>query len=402
MKLIINQPYIDKNKLISKIEYNNTSYDMFFEVDNEYVKYLTDDNANSFLIALIPFIVKHNYDVEIKSSISSKLYYQLTTYLLPLLCDNFNKKRINISCTLTDKKYNGAGVGASVSCGVDSFYTLLKHKELKDKKYNITHLCFFNAGSNGEYGGESAQKLYKDRISHIKNFCKEYNYPLVTINSNMNELIMMNHEKRHTFTTLACVYVLEKLFNKYYFASGLEFNGSHIDESDTAFYDILNVECLSNENITFYCSGLETTRMEKVKFIANFKETYNWLNVCVGQEWKNDCKCHKCIRTMTALESINMLDKYNKVFDLDYYKKNRTYILASMLRNNRNRIQHQLLNEIIQSYKANNIKIPITSYILSYKITKNDIKQIIKKFIPRKIMINYRIKHNRINDGWMD
>ena len=394
MDLIINKTFIKNNRLISKIQYDNKEYDMYFEVEDEYKEYLCDENANAFLIALLPFVVKHNYNVIVKDCISSKLYYQLTTYLLPLLCENFNKNKIIIKCDLTDKIYNGTGVGTSISCGVDSFYTLFKHKNLEDKSKNITHLCFFNAGSNGEYGGESARKLYNERVSHIKSFCKEYNYPLITIDSNMNELIMMNHEKRHTFTTLSCVYVLEKLFKTYYFPSGLGFNNSHINEIDTSYYDILNVHCLSNENITFYCSGLETTRMRKVEFISNFKETYNWLNVCVGKEWKNCTRCHKCLRTITALESINKLENYRSVFDIDYYYKNRNILLSNLIRENRNKLEGQFSKEIIKSYKNNNVKIPLISYILSYRISMTTIKSIIKKIIGRKPV--------KINDGWTD
>mgnify|MGYP003294633432 CR=1 FL=1 len=93
------------------------------------------------------------------------------------------------------------------------------------------------------------------------------NYNSNEIISNMNELIMMNHEKTHTFRTLACVLAMQKLFSIYYFASGTDFNDSHIDEYDTAYYDILNVQCLSTENTTFYLSGMEATRLEKIKYI---------------------------------------------------------------------------------------------------------------------------------------
>lgn len=403
MDFVINKTFIKENKLISKIEYDGKEYDMFFAVEKEYLKYLCDDNANAFLIALLPFIVKHNYNVVVKDRISSKLYYQLTTYLLPLLCTNFNKKEINIKCELTDKTYNGSAVAASISCGVDSFYTLLKHKNLKDSKKNITHLCFFNAGSNGQYGGDSARSLYNERINHIKDFCKEYDYSFVTVDSNMNELILMNHEKRHTFTTLSCVFALEKLFNTYYFASGLGFNGSHIDESDTAFYDILNVHCLSNENISFYCSGLETTRIEKVKYISNFEETYNWLNVCVRDEWDNCCKCRKCMRTMTELESIGKLEKYKNVFDLKYYYKNKNMILSEIIAGQRDLIQKEFCNEIISSYRKNNIKIPIQAYFLSHIPTKKKIKNSIKKLLPKKIVEKTKNKKlNKKHDGWMD
>ena len=85
MDLIINKPYIQNNKLISKIEYDNKNYDLFFEVEEENAKYLCEENANSFLIALLPFIVKHNYNVKVKTTISSKLYYQISTYVTVIM-----------------------------------------------------------------------------------------------------------------------------------------------------------------------------------------------------------------------------------------------------------------------------------------------------------------------------
>ncbi|MBQ8234473.1 MAG: hypothetical protein IJZ36_02675 [Bacilli bacterium] len=396
MKLIINEPHIKNNRLISNIKYGNKQYDMYFEVEKKYTKYLSN-TSNAFLVALLPFIIKHEYDVIVKGDISSKLYYQLNNYLIPLLCREFKKKKINIKCNLTNIKYESKGVGASISCGVDSFYTLLKHKNIKD--YSITHLTFFNAGSNGENGGEEARKLYYERLKPIKKFCEEQNYELVTVDTNMNELIQMDHEMTHTFRTLSCVFALEKLFGKYYFASGLNFNNSHIDEEDTAYYDILNVHCLSNENIDFYCSGLETTRMEKIKFISQFSETYNWLNVCIMKE--NNCgHCNKCIRTMTALDSINKLENYKNVFDIEEYKKNKTVILKNLIIGQRDKTAKQFYGEIIESFKENNKKIPFKSYLLAYIPSKQNIKYVIKKIIPKSIMD--KIKKPKIKEnGWI-
>lgn len=405
MKLIIDKPNkrIEGDYLFleSKIFLEDKMiYNLWYKIEKEYEEYINEDNGNPFLITLIPYIVKHNYDVKINSKISSKLYYQINTYLLPLLCKEFNKKKINIECELTDERYEGEGVGASVSCGVDSFYTILKHKDQKDTKYNITHLAFFNAGSHGEYGGESARKLYEERLIEIKKFCKHHNYKLVTVDSNMNELIMMNHEKTHTFRTLGCVYVLEKLFGKYYFASGLGFNGSKISEEDTAYYDILNVHCLSNENISFYCSGLETTRQEKIKFISNFPETYDSLNVCVRDEWKNCSDCEKCIRTITALESIGKINNYKKVFDLEKYYKNKNKNHRLMLKYQNDSIKKEIYKEIVESYKQNNVKISNVAKITSYFPNKEDIKKTIKKILPKKIL--KLIKKNKVNNSWTD
>lgn len=403
MSLVINKPYIKNNRLISKIEYDNKEYDLYFEVEKEYTKYLTDDNADCFLITLLPFFVKNNYDVIIKTKISSKLYYQISSYLLPLLCKEFKKKQIKIECELTDKQYNGKGVGASISCGVDSFYTLLKHQNLKDSKYNITHLCFFNAGSNGDFDDDKARKLYKERLVFIKKFCKENKYPLITVDSNMNELIKMNHQCRNTFTTLGCVFALEKLFNKYYFASCFGFNGSHIDSFDTTYYDILNVHCLSNENITFYCSGIETTRIEKLKFISDNPITYNYLNVCVGNKSSNCGVCHKCVRTLTELDSIKKLNLYKNVFNTNYFYNNKSKYYSEIIINNKDRVNHEFYQEIIDECKNNNVKIPIKSYIISFFSFKKRGKLFLKKHLSQKTIDKLkRIKNKSYanNTGW--
>lgn len=398
-KIIINKPRIteDKNSCLLKsvIELpDNTKYDMWFKVEKEYKDYLCTEKSDAFLVALIPYFVKHNYNVEVKGNISSKLYYQLTSYLLPLLVKTFHKNKITIETGLTDEVFGGKGVGASISCGVDSFYTLLKHKNCKDPAYNITHLTFFNAGSCGEYGGEEARKLYYQRLERIKKFCEEYNYKLITVDTNMNELIMMNHEKTHTFRTLACVLALERLFSKYYFASGLGFDGSHIDEEDTAYYDILNMSCLTTENITFYISGIEVSRSEKVQYISDFEETYKYLNVCVLTD-ENCGICEKCIRTMTALEAIGRLEKYNAVFDLEKYKKNKYKIFARIYRYRRDKIKKEFYEDIFKLYKSNNIKYPKLPFLIS--LIPN--KETIKSFLPDEWI--YKLKKNKKRDGWV-
>lgn len=388
-----------ENKIMIDIESNSSIKTLYFEVDNKYSEYLCDELYDSFVVSLLPYAVKHNEDIIIDGYISSKIYYQLTTYLIPLLCKAFNKKLIKMETNVKEIYYNGTGVGASISCGVDSFYTLLKHQNQKDEKYNITHLTFFNAGSNGEYGGEKARDLFNKRVEYVGKFCEENNYNLITIDTNINEFLMMNHEKTHTFRTLGCVLALQKLFSKYYFASGLPFDGSHIDESDTAFYDILNVQCFSNENISFYCSGIETTRLEKIKYISNFKETYNWLNVCVIDE-SNCGKCEKCIRTMTALDSIGRLERYSNVFDIDEFYKNKSKYMVNILEYNREKLKHNLYQEIIDEYKkSNNNPFTLLIYIRSLRITKQKLKNLVpqklKKVIKRKLK-------SKNNDGWCD
>ena len=399
MKLTINNPRIENNRLYSLIEYNNTSYDMYFEVEKEYISYLCDEVCDAFLVSLIPFIVKNNFDVEIKGKISSKLFYQLQEYLLPLLCSEFEKKPISINCELTDISFDSKGVGASVSCGVDSFYTMLRHKNCKDESYNITHLTFFNAGSHGDNGGDEARKKFHERLTIIKDFCEKNSYNLVTVDTNMNELMKMEHKKTHSFRTLGCVLALQKLFGKYYFASGYHYNDMKLDETASAHYDTLNVQCLSNETLTIYSSGIEVSRLEKVKFISNFEITYNWLNVCVSTA-ENCGTCIKCTRTSAELDALGKIELYKAVLDLKIYKKNRIKILTEILKESRRKRGCDAIyaKEIIEEFKKNKRKIPFLSKLLSYIPGKSDIKYILKTILKPSTISKIKGR----NDGWMN
>jgi hypothetical protein len=177
-----------------------------------------------------------------------------------------------------------------------------------------------------------------------------------------------------------------------------------LDEDSSAHYDTLNVQCLSNETLSIYSSGLEVTRMEKVEYISSFEETYNWLNVCIKTD--NNCsECHKCIRTMAELDSLGKLDKYDKVFDIKKFNKNKKRIFADIISESRGKDCDAIYSkEIIKNYKLNNNPMPFISYFLSLFPTKNKMKKFAKKYFPKKILkkLMYKVNPNRINDGWMD
>ena len=99
---------------------------------------------------------------------------------------------------------------------------------------------------------------------------------------------------------------------------------------------------------------------------------------------------------MIALDSINKLEKYNKVFDIEYYKNNKNKILGKALKYNRDKLKSSLYGEIIDSYKKNKSSIPFTSYFYSLKIEKSDIKRI----LPKSIIKYVSKKKKSINDRW--
>ena len=336
-KLIISRPIVcnncDKSRLCFKITHKGNIYEAYYEVDSIYKDYLCDERSDGLVVNLLLYAMEHNLNIECEQVMSDKLYYQLTEYLIPLISKHIKKyHKINIISELTSEplKVNNYAVGASLSCGVDSFYTLLRHLNKKENNYNITHLCFFNAGASGANGGGKARLRYLERIDYIKTCSQKLNLPMVCVDTNINEYLAQGHEATHTFRTLAIPLILQKLFNKYYFASGFDVSRFCFSPTDTAKYDLLITQCISNNMVRFYLSGGEVSRIEKVKYISDYDITYDYLNVCTS-EISNCCKCDKCRRTILELYALKKLDCYNKIFDIQYFYNHKHLFFAQMI-----------------------------------------------------------------------
>ena len=307
MKLTIGKPYIeyikDKVRICAelKIEEKKT-FIAWYEIGAEYGEYVCTERTDAFVVNVLLYAMEHSLDIECEQVMSEKLYYQLNEYLIPCISKNISKyNRISIIATLSNEKLESRGaVGASLSGGVDSFYTLSKHMDRKEKSYEITHLTFFNAGASGSYGGDDARKRYFERIDWIKNVADCVKKEFLCVDTNMNEFLMQDHRSTHTFRTLSIPLVLQKLFSKYYFATGYPLPHFEFCPIDTADYDLLNVFCFGTETLSFYASGAEATRMDKLYEITKLEITGKYLNVCVSES-VNCGKCEKCQRTMMGL-----------------------------------------------------------------------------------------------------
>ena len=148
------------------------------------------------------------------------------------------------------------------------------------------------------WGGGGARKTFHKRLNYLIDISQEYNLKVVDVDTNINEFLMQIQEKTHTFRTLSTILALQKLFKIYYYGSGLPFYKFHFEEHDPAYYDLLNMVCLSTDNISFYSSGGETTRLGKLKEISTNNIAHEYLNVCIAGGIPNCGKCEKCRRTM--------------------------------------------------------------------------------------------------------
>lgn len=371
--LQIGIPFVRQNgnrtQLVAEItEPNKPTYELWYETSAEYGKYFVSERIDAFLVALLPHAMQNRIDIISDSTVSEKLELQISKFLMPVLAkysDIYNEITVSVK-NKSDININSEKCYATgFSRGVDSFDTIKDALECGEQ--SLTHLTFFNVGSHrstGNYTKEQSIQLYNDRLNTARETSKIFNLPLIDVNSNLGDHITLPYVKIHHFCSFSAVLALQKLFKNYYYSSGYSVDNFSIKKCDkgSAFYEPLLSSLLSTESTAFYITGLNKTRLDKIKSISEFEPSYNNLNVCYYED-KNCGKCEKCVRTQLELMSINKLDLYKNSFDIDWFEKTKNkYSMIYMLKH-----QNQSnYSEILDQMKLSGIKLPFSLKIRKF------------------------------------
>lgn len=322
--ILNNAAYIDDKKYI-----------IWFKVEDKFGKYLCTERGDAYLIASLHYAMANHHDIKLDVPVSEVLLFNLKTYLIPALIENNPELYSpNISCEVIAESLPNAGaVGTGISCGVDSLHVLANHTLSTFKSMNVTHLTFNNVGSHGE--GERAKKLFRDRIERPRSFANEYGFEFVMSDSNLMDVIEQNHFKTHTYSSMFPIFCLQKLYSTYFYASaGYKFNEFSLNEHSAqrccGSYELLSLPLFTNGTLRVYSEGMGKGRLEKLQTVVHYKPSFKYLNVCLA-EGENCSKCEKCVRTLLGLEVLNVLEDYQAVFDISYYKQNRKWYLQQLV-----------------------------------------------------------------------
>lgn len=370
--LIIHRPEIiereNETVLQAKFECGNTKDILWFSTTNEFGSYLCHERGDAFLVAMLLYAMKRGEDIHILAPISERLYYTLTKHFVEIIANMFpDYHRIQIIGDVTFEPIeNAGGVGTGFSCGIDSFCTVVEHtSESCSPDYKLTHLTFFNVGASGDYGGDHARDLFHQRIKSVRPCADELNLPLVTLDSNINEILGMNFLPTHTYRNVAAVLAFQKLFKTYYYSSGYTLRQFELNHSSSAYYDVYSLDMLSTNTTKFFSSGEIYSRVKKTDIVSTNPLSYKYLNVCVAAEI-NCSRCYKCQRTLVTLDLLGKLDLYNNVFDLNDYHIHRSKYFGRVLSERKNDAFQQ---EIYDAIKRDNFPIPFGAYLYCYPQT---------------------------------
>ncbi len=374
--------------LASEFTMEGNKQTLWYLFPKEYQEDLVTERLDAFVVGLLLLALQTGNDVHVQGKLSARLHYTLNQYLVPAICfGNKDFKRIKITAeVLCSKNLNiKSKTGTGLSCGIDSLATYVSHLE-GHPDYKISYFTFFNAGSHGDLGGENTRNIYHKRLHRIKKFATQVNIPLITVDTNLSELLQLNFQQSHSLRNISCILHFQKFFEHYYYASAYRLDYFNINPKDTSDSDFLYLSLLSTESTTFFSSVSQYTRVERTLLITKHPETYSHLDVCTNPresgEFINCSVCYKCMRTQLTLEIAGCLEKYKSVFNIQKYKhaKNK-YIGELFYKKNKSPLDNELIVFMQKVNPIKTYKINIFVFNHWFLSAKKNLKKTIKKAI---------------------
>lgn len=257
-------------------------------------------------------------------------------------------------------------VATGFSAGVDSFATLL-HYGQEPSDFRITDLSFFNVGAFGHRRPHNdPDALFRQGCRRTVAYAEARGYSWVTLDSNLNDFYTGSFGYTHTLRNAAAALFFEERLDWFLYSSAYEITTVKAAAGDINRMDPALLPLLSTERLQLQQAGGFMTRVEKTVRVAAAPDTYTRLDVCVSSSNRRDTRgllnctrCWKCARTLFTLECLGALDRYSSVFDLDFYRKNRTRLLNTLtLRAHNPHTASELDMEVIQLMRRAGKRVP--------------------------------------------
>lgn len=386
--IILNTPKFegddDKVRLVSEISVNGEAKKLWFEVDAEFKDIIADDTLDSFVVAVLALAMTSGQDINVQGTLSSKLYYNLTHYLIPILSIYFKCDRISINASNLIKFSENVKIGSitGFSGGIDSFCNYYDHSgDRASEEFKISHFLYNNVGSHGQHSSDEDHDIFVERLTLMKRFAAEEKIQFIPVNSNMDEIVDGNFQKTHTLRNASVALLTQKSISNFYYASGYSFADTKIGPShDTASMDPVILPLLSTERMSCVPTGGQHSRVNKTHLVSQLPASQKYLDVCVAPKiapkgYINCAVCWKCMRTEITLMLQGSLENYTEVFPIEDFKKLKNLYLVHVYS-----IKDPLAKEIINLINEIGYKVPVMVRIMAFLMPRIVSKQMVKIF----------------------
>lgn len=348
-KIIIGTPYIKapENGFVSMnipVSKNGIKEEIFFSVREEYGKYLVDDRNDATVVAFLPFAMSNGFDIISEAPVSGRLLYSVNHIIIPLLSANIEDfKRVKVIAEPTDRISSCAGAtGLCWTGGVDCMYSLCQSMNSGDMR-KVTHLL--TADHGGIESTNHRETLLKMEERFKNGIAPEIGAESVIIFTNLQEHLNEPFLAVECFRNASVVLSLQKLWNIFYVSTTYDFNFLAYEKDNCGYYDTFLFELFSTENTAVHPVGGDVPRIKKLEALSSFEPAYRHLHPCIYASSEHNCSvCSKCIRTMTALDVLGTLEKFENVFDVKVFESKKDDYYAQILSQSKNAHYYEIIS----------------------------------------------------------
>lgn len=348
-KILIGTPYIE-TKGGQAIQWCNISLDgvqkkVYFSVDEKYADYLCAERGDAYVIGLLSLAMRERCDIHSEVSLTGDLIHQIETELIPPVTKFSNHLYApKITGKLDNEPLPSANkIATGCSCGIDSLHAIKFLTEERGGMYKPDYLVINNVGAYTSDGKTSSTR-YEDNSTNARQFAEDFGTPLIVTDSNFANAFPQEHLLTHLYSSCFAIYMLRKLWSRYYYASsGVDsqerFSLIDNEKHDPCKYDVIALPALSISQLRICNESPHASRFEKTQYLANDKLVHKYLNVCLRQGKGHCGLCPKCTRTLWTLDAIGKLDNFSEVFPVNQYRAIRKYYLRELYRSHRRGVQ---------------------------------------------------------------
>lgn len=378
-KIRIGKPAIRKSNgkstLYAPINDSGINKEIRYTVDEQWEKYLTTEKSDAFVVAMLYYAMYFGLDVEWETPCSRQLIYQLKTYYLPVCASSISFfHSIKLIGPTTDMHLPCENaVGTGFSGGVDSLYTIRKYMDTDNPDMKLTHLVF----TDWFIYENSTSEQYKfvrralDLLPELSNqLGTEFLYVHCEIDQDFSigqteipGIGIVKDTGMHPLKYVSVAMAMQKLFSVYLFSSGCRACEIKFNDKDMAYHDMFTLPLASTKYLILYNSGMEKSRIEKVRFLGDWEFAKKHLQVCNNDSVENCGHCSKCIRTMCELDIVGVLDNFRERFPVEEYRRRYVLCMVAVLYEAKWK-HHADEQDILRNMKEKNMRIPFISYLL--------------------------------------
>ncbi len=334
--IYVGKPYItesgERSFLCAEIVMSGMRQKLWFSVRHFYGEYLTEEVSDAFVAVLLMTAMRENLDIRCEGSVSRRFLYQMNHYLIPVMSGCMKEYHfITVYAEPSDVALKCAGaVGTGWTGGVDCMFTYMRHFDIPDKSYQLTHLLIAN---NGALEGRTRETLGKMTKKAETGFAAETGLKVVDVDSNIQEVLKETFISVESFRLGAVTLALQKLFGVFFVSSGVNFARFAFEPMLAPFYEMVVLNHFGTSCTLVYSGGGAFSRIRKLKELSDFPLAQRYLHPCIYALRENCGKCEKCIKTETALYGLGELEKFSEVFDVEGFRQQKGWYLKNLLFN---------------------------------------------------------------------